>query len=74
MSTDNNTGNSNSAPDAGRRSPGLAVLGIAALGVATWGLFGGPDLPDLADLGWIAVAVGLIAGLALIVTGTRSRS
>ena len=69
MSEDNN----GTTADQGRRSPGLALLGLAALAVAGWGLVGGPDLPDLAALGWVAIAVGLAVGLALIVTGARSR-
>ncbi|MDY6807686.1 hypothetical protein GIY30_17065 [Gordonia sp. HNM0687] len=59
-------------PDTRHRSPGLILLGIAALLVAGWGLAGGPDLPPAGDLGWIAVAVGLAIGLLLIVTGARS--
>ncbi|MFE0749354.1 hypothetical protein [Gordonia sp. NPDC058843] len=55
------------------RAPGLGLLGIAALAVAGWGLADGPALPDTADLGWIAVGVGLFIGLVLIVSGTRSR-
>ncbi|MDL9938295.1 hypothetical protein QSJ18_16205 [Gordonia sp. ABSL1-1] len=55
------------------RSPGLVIIGIAALLVAGWGLADGPALPDTADLGWVAVAAGLLIGLVLIVTGTRSQ-
>nr|WP_064571625.1 hypothetical protein [Gordonia sp. LAM0048] len=55
------------------RAPGLGLLGIAALAVAGWGLADGPALPDAADLGWVAVGVGLLIGLVLIVSGTRSR-
>ncbi|MFW0784374.1 hypothetical protein AAFP35_07600 [Gordonia sp. CPCC 206044] len=54
------------------RAPGLTVLGLVALVVAAWGLLGGPDLPDAADLGWIAVGTGLLIGLILILTGARS--
>ncbi|MEE3848874.1 hypothetical protein VZC37_00915 [Gordonia sp. LSe1-13] len=67
-----NDANNAGAPDTRHRSPGLVLLGIAALLVAGWGLAGGPDLPPAADLGWIAVAGGLVIGLILIVTGTRS--
>ena len=55
------------------RAPGLGLLGIAALAVAGWGLADGPALPDAADLGWVAVGIGLVVGLVLIVSGTRSR-
>jgi hypothetical protein len=58
--------------DTRHRAPGLVLLGIAALSVAAWGLAGGPDLPSAGDLGWIAVATGLVIGLLLIVTGARS--
>ncbi|UPW10855.1 hypothetical protein M1C59_08535 [Gordonia terrae] len=55
------------------RAPGLGLLGIAALAVAGWGLADGPALPEAADLGWVAVGIGLLIGLVLIVSGTRSR-
>ncbi|EON33567.1 MULTISPECIES: hypothetical protein [Gordonia] len=55
------------------RAPGLGLLGIAALAVAGWGLADGPALPDAADLGWVAVGIGLLVGIVLIVSGTRSR-
>lgn len=55
-----------------RRSPGLILLGVAGLVVAGWGLTGGAQLPDPADLGWIAVVAGLVIGLILILTGARS--
>ncbi|MFC9980608.1 hypothetical protein [Gordonia sp. NPDC127522] len=55
------------------RAPGLGLLGIAALAVAGWGLADGPALPDAADLGWVVVGFGLVVGLVLIVSGTRSR-
>ncbi|MGV9710554.1 hypothetical protein ACWDTI_07810 [Gordonia sp. NPDC003424] len=58
--------------DTRHRAPGLVLLGVAALLVAGWGIAGGPDLPDAASLGWIAVAAGLSIGLILIVTGARS--
>ncbi|WAC54742.1 hypothetical protein [Gordonia sp. SL306] len=58
--------------DTGHRAPGLAILGLAALLVAGWGLAGGPDLPSAADLGWLAVGLGLVIGLILILTGARS--
>lgn len=54
-----------------RRSPALAIGGLIALGVAAWGLTGGPDLPDLNLLPWILLALGLVAGLALIASGIR---
>ncbi|GAB88091.1 hypothetical protein, partial [Gordonia rhizosphera] len=60
------------ATDTRHRSPGLIILGIVALVLAGWGIAGNPDLPDAADLGWIAVAVGLLIGLVLILTGARS--
>ena len=55
------------------RAPGLGLLGLAALAVAGWGLADGPALPDAADLGWVVVGIGLLVGLVLIVSGTRSR-
>ncbi|WP_374610348.1 hypothetical protein [Gordonia sp. (in: high G+C Gram-positive bacteria)] len=55
------------------RAPGLGLLGIAALAVAGWGLADGPALPDAAGLGWVVVGIGLLVGLVLIVSGTRSR-
>ncbi|MGP3706262.1 hypothetical protein [Gordonia paraffinivorans] len=55
------------------RAPGLGILGVIALAVAAWGLAGGPSLPDAADLGWIAVGVGVLIGLVLIVSGARAR-
>ncbi|ASR02516.1 hypothetical protein [Gordonia rubripertincta] len=55
------------------RAPGLGLVGIAALAVAGWGLAGGPALPDAANLGWAAVGIGLLIGLILIISGTRSR-
>ncbi|GAA1481729.1 hypothetical protein GCM10009624_21690 [Gordonia sinesedis] len=62
-----------SADDYGaRRSPGLALAGLATLAVAGWGLADGPVLPDAATLGWAAVTVGLVVGLVLIVTGAHS--
>lgn len=54
-----------------RRSPALAITGLIALGVAGWGLSGGPDLPDLPVLPWILLALGLLAGVLLIVSGIR---
>ena len=54
-----------------RRSPFLAIAGILALLVAGWGLFGGPELPDLNVLPWILVAAGVAAGIALIASGFR---
>ncbi|WP_238422103.1 hypothetical protein [Gordonia sp. 'Campus'] len=57
----------------GHRAPGLGFLGILALAVAGWGLADGPTLPDAADLGWVAVGVGLLIGLVLIVSGARTR-
>ncbi|WP_439032340.1 hypothetical protein [Gordonia terrae] len=65
------------APDStcrsGHRAPGLGLLGLLALAVAGWGLADGPTLPDAADLGWVAVGVGLLIGLVLIVSGARTR-
>ncbi|MYR06235.1 hypothetical protein GTV32_07875 [Gordonia sp. SID5947] len=58
--------------DTRHRAPGLVMLGLAALLVSGWGLAGGPDLPSAAVLGWLAVAVGLVVGLILILTGARS--
>lgn len=55
------------------RAPGLGLLGLVALAVAGWGLADGPALPEAADLGWVAVGIGLLIGLVLIVSGTRSR-
>ncbi|ACY20996.1 hypothetical protein Gbro_1734 [Gordonia bronchialis DSM 43247] len=55
------------------RSPGLVIFGIVALAVAAWGLADGPELPDPSNLGWLVVAVGLVIGLLLIVTGARSK-
>ncbi|ATD70266.1 MULTISPECIES: hypothetical protein [Gordonia] len=55
------------------RAPGLGIVGIAALAVAGWGLAGGPALPEAADLGWAAVGIGLLIGLILIISGTRTR-
>lgn len=55
-----------------RRSPGLAILGLAALAVAGWGLADGPVLPDPTILGWAAVIGGLVVGLVLIVTGAHA--
>lgn len=58
--------------DSGHRAPGLAILGIAALLVAAWGLADGPTLPDAGTIGWIAVIVGVVGGLVLILAGARS--
>ncbi|MFT4088096.1 MAG: hypothetical protein QM658_13295 [Gordonia sp. (in: high G+C Gram-positive bacteria)] len=57
--------------DLARRSPVLAVLGVLALGVAGWGLAGGPALPDLNAVPWLLVTLGLLAGLALVISGFR---
>ncbi|MGW0038899.1 hypothetical protein [Gordonia sp. NPDC003376] len=58
--------------DVARRSPGLALFALLGVAVAAWGLADGPTLPDLATLGWVAVVIGVIAGLVLIVSGARS--
>lgn len=70
MSTEPGRTDPDTAPR--HRAPGLVILGLAGLLVAGWGLAGGPDLPDATNLGWIAVATGLIIGLILILTGARS--
>ncbi|NDK89035.1 hypothetical protein GYA93_05485 [Gordonia desulfuricans] len=72
MNGTDNTDTNASTTEAARRSPGLALFALLGLAVAAWGLADGPTLPDLATLGWIAVAVGAIAGLVLIVSGARS--
>lgn len=55
----------------GHRAPGLALLGIAAIAVAIWGLADTPDLPSASVLGWGVVGIGLIVGLVLLVSGAR---
>lgn len=57
-----------------RRTPLLAVLGVIALGVAAWGLTGGPEIPSLNPLlPWILIGVGVVAGVVLIASGFRRR-
>ncbi|GAC69876.1 hypothetical protein [Gordonia soli] len=73
MSTRDRDATENDSRDHGHRAPGLGLVGLAALAVAGWGLAGGPDLPDGAGIGWVAVIVGVIVGLVLIATGARSR-
>ncbi|MGV9671923.1 hypothetical protein ACWDPV_15225 [Gordonia sp. NPDC003504] len=60
------------AEDRSRRAPGVALIGVAALAVAGWGLADGPTLPDPATLGWLVVGVGVVIGALLILSGTRS--
>ena len=68
------TGSTEQASDAvGRRAPGLALLGIAAIAVAIWGLTDKPGLPSASVLGWGVVGIGLIVGLVLLVSGARRR-
>ncbi|WP_461665384.1 hypothetical protein [Gordonia sputi] len=68
------TGSTGQAGDAvGRRAPGLALLGIAAIAVAIWGLTDTPGLPSASVLGWGVVGIGLIVGLVLLVSGARRR-
>lgn len=55
----------------GRRSSGLALLGVVAIAVAVWGLAGSPDLPSASVIGWVVIGVGLVAGLVLLVSGAR---
>ncbi|GAC48677.1 hypothetical protein [Gordonia aichiensis] len=57
----------------GRRAPGLALVGVAALAVAIWGLVGTPELPSASVLGWGVVGIGLVVGLVLLVSGARRR-
>ena len=57
----------------GRRAPGLALLGGAAIAVAIWGLTDTPDLPSASVLGWGVVGIGLVVGLVLLVSGARGR-
>ncbi len=71
--TDSGSNAADDYAESTHRAPGLGIVGIAALAVAGWGLAGGPALPDAADLGWAAVGVGLLIGLILIISGTRSR-
>lgn len=54
-----------------RRAPGVAVVGVAALAVAGWGLADGPTVPDPSTIAWVAVAVAVTIGTLLIVAGAR---
>lgn len=73
MSDYPDTPNSSGAvePAADRRAYPLAVVGLLAGSVAGWGLAGSPAIGFGPELGWIAIAVGLVVGLVLIVSGTR---
>lgn len=56
-----------------RRNPFLAVLGVIALAVAAWGLSGGPDITETSAIPWTILAVGLIVGIGLVMSGIRRR-
>ncbi|MGX7695607.1 hypothetical protein [Gordonia polyisoprenivorans] len=60
----------NRAPQ--RRAPVVALIGLAALLVAGWGLADGPTLPDPATIGWALVGIAVAVGALLIATGARS--
>ncbi|RPA65395.1 hypothetical protein EF294_05075 [Gordonia oryzae] len=55
-----------------RRAPVVAVIGLATLLVAGWGLADGPTLPDPATIGWALVGIAVAVGTLLIATGARS--
>ena len=55
-----------------RRAPVVALIGLAALLVAGWGLADGPTLPDPATIGWALVGIAVAVGALLIATGARS--
>ncbi|KQR97340.1 hypothetical protein ASG12_15475 [Williamsia sp. Leaf354] len=53
--------------------PAQALVGIAGLAIALWGLAGSPEFTDTTILRWAAVGVAVILGVALIVAGGVSR-
>lgn len=53
--------------------PAQALVGVAGLAIALWGLAGSPEVTDTAVLRWAAVGVAVILGVALIVAGGVSR-
>ncbi|MGV9634906.1 hypothetical protein ACWDO0_12045 [Nocardia rhamnosiphila] len=56
-------------------SPGLFFVGLLALGLSAWALAGPTQwgLTTVVPIGWIVVAVAIVAGLALVVSPRRRR-
>ena len=55
--------------DDGRFSPTQAVVGVAGLAIAIWGLAGAPDIADSHAVRWAGIGVAILIGLVLIVVG-----
>ena len=58
--------------DDNRFSPTQAVVGVAGLAVAVWGLAGAPDVADSDAVRWGVVGVAILIGLVLIIVGGLS--
>ncbi|MGW0007108.1 hypothetical protein [Nocardia grenadensis] len=56
-------------------SPGLFFVGLLALGLSVWALAGPTQwgLTTIVPIGWIVVAVAIVAGLLLVVSPRRRR-
>lgn len=66
--TENNT--APATADAERhRSGAMAFAGLAALLVAAWCLADGPETSQSQHLPWILLAVGVVIGIGMIVSG-----
>ncbi|MGW1743628.1 hypothetical protein ACWCPQ_33075 [Nocardia sp. NPDC001965] len=56
-------------------SPGLFFVGLLALVLSAWALVGAGrwDLTTIVPIGWIVVAVAIVAGLVLVVSPRKRR-
>ncbi|GAB2639864.1 hypothetical protein GCM10027169_04830 [Gordonia jinhuaensis] len=57
------------APPRRRFAPLHAAVAVIVLVIAGWGLAGGSGLRELTVIAWSLVGLGVLAGLALVISG-----